>query len=69
MRYVIDFEERTIAVIEAKGAADIVRANLFVDDFKRKFGRFTVTVSYIPIEVSFKPAKFPDPKMDKGPQA
>ncbi len=69
MRYVIDPEERNITVIGARSAADIVRANLFVDDFKKKFGRFTVSVNYKPSEVAFKPAKFPDPNMDKGPQA
>lgn len=69
MRYVIDPEERTIAVIEVGSAADLVRANLFVEKFKEKFGRFTVTTSYKPVEVAFKPAKFPDERMDKGPQA
>jgi hypothetical protein len=65
MRYLVDTEAKVIRALTVHTVEDLLRLRVIVAKMKG----YTLELSYEPSEVAFKPAKFPDPNMDKGPQA
>ena len=65
MRYLVDTEAKVIRALTVHTVEDLLRLRVIVAKMKG----YTLELSYEPSEVAFKPAKFPDQKMDKGPQA
>jgi hypothetical protein len=65
MRYLVDTEAKVIRALTVHTVEDLLRLRVIVAKMKG----YTLELAYEPAEVAFKPAKFPDPKMDKGPQA
>lgn len=61
----MDTEAKVIRALTVHTVEDLLRLRVIVAKMKG----YTLELAYEPAEVSFKPAKFPDPKMDKGPQA